>query len=96
MAEKTTAFKMQLLETTASLITAGFGIVAALAWNEAIKELITRYIPKDEGSDIIGLFVYAVIVTIVVVAASLLVSRSIAKLKEADAKLHKSDNEESQ
>jgi len=86
MEEKSTAFRIQVLETMATLITAGFGIVAALAWNEAIKKLITEYIPNTD-SQTMGLFIYAVVVTVIVVAASMLVSRSLAKLKEADAKL---------
>lgn len=31
---------MQIMETIAALMTAAFGLIAALAWNEAIKELI--------------------------------------------------------
>ena len=40
MSEKSDEFKVQLLETFASLITAAFGLVAALAWNDTIKAAI--------------------------------------------------------
>ena len=40
MSASTDAFKVQLLETFASLITAAFGLVAALAWNDTIKAAI--------------------------------------------------------
>lgn len=99
MEQKSNSFRIQVLETMATLITAGFGIVAALAWNEAIKQLINEYLPNTD-SQTIGLFVYAIIVTVIVVAATLLVSRALAKLKEADAKLtervksHKDSEEE--
>ncbi|MFA6679806.1 MAG: DUF5654 family protein [Candidatus Methanomethylophilaceae archaeon] len=77
-------FKIQLLETTAALITAAFGLVAALAWNAAIQALITEFISKDNG--LIGQFVYAIIVTVIAVVMTLLIARSIGKLKEADSK----------
>ena len=34
-------FKIQLLETTAALITAAFGLLAALAWHETIKTIMS-------------------------------------------------------
>ena len=42
MSAKSDEFKVQLLETFASLITAAFGLVAALAWNDTIKAVITK------------------------------------------------------
>ncbi|MFA6709837.1 MAG: DUF5654 family protein [Candidatus Methanomethylophilaceae archaeon] len=77
-------FKIQLLETTAALITAAFGLVAALAWNAAIQALIAEFISKDNG--LIGQFVYAIIVTVVAVIMTLMIARSIGKLKEAESK----------
>lgn len=47
-------------------ITAGFGLVASLAWNEAIKEAITVVFPQDQNS-LIAKFIYATIVTVIVV-----------------------------
>ena len=75
-------FKLQLLETTAALITAAFGLVAALAWNETIKTAIAMVFPND-GDSIWGLLVYAIIVTVIAVIATILIARSIGKLKEA-------------
>ena len=75
-------FKLQLLETTAALITAAFGLVAALAWNETIKTAIAMVFPND-GDSIWGLLVYAIIVTVIAVVATILIARSIGKLKEA-------------
>lgn len=77
-------FKIQLMETTAALITAAFGLIAALAWNGAIQALITKFISKD--NDLVGQFVYAIIVTIIAVVMTLLIARSIGKLKEAEVK----------
>ena len=53
------------LATMISLATAAFGVVAALAWNEFITELVKAYLPA--GSGLIGLFVYAVVITVMAV-----------------------------
>ena len=77
MSEKSDEFKVQLLETFASLITAAFGLVAALAWNDAIKAVF------GTEDDLVGMFVYAVVVTIIAVIMTLLISRSLSKAKKA-------------
>ncbi len=81
-------FKIQLLETTAALITAAFGLVAALAWNEAIKAIIAEFL-GDDGT-LVGLVVYALIVTVIAVIATILIARALGKLKAAA----KADKEE--
>ncbi len=48
-----------------SLASAAFGVVAALAWNAAITELFKQVL--SAGSGVVGLFVYAVVVTIIAV-----------------------------
>lgn len=74
----TTAFRIQVLDTIAALMTAAFGLIAALAWNEAIKWAVAQVFTSDPG---VGLFIYAIIVTILAVVAVILIGRSIAKLK---------------
>jgi hypothetical protein len=61
--------KREFKEKTITLILGGFGLVAALAWNEAIKTLFETLFPKK--SEIIGKFLYAIIVTFIVVLVSL-------------------------
>ena len=54
---------------TVTLILGGFGLVAALAWNEAIKTLFeTLFKASDQ---LIGKFIYALIVTFLVVLVSM-------------------------
>ena len=55
----------ELFKQMVSLSTAGFGLVAALAWNEAIQAFVNDYIAKyiSIGSTIISKFIYAVIIT---------------------------------
>jgi Zn-dependent protease with chaperone function len=74
-------FKVQLLETFAALITAAFGLVAALAWNETIKTAVKMVF--GENDDLIGLLVYAIIVTILAVIMTLWIARALGKAKDA-------------
>jgi hypothetical protein len=41
--------KLQIIETIAALMTAAFGLIAALAWNEAIRELIAQYFSAGDA-----------------------------------------------
>lgn len=52
-----------------SYITAAFGLVAGLAWNEAIKALIEFSFPLSRNT-LVAKFLYASLVTIVVVGIS--------------------------
>ena len=74
-----TSFKVLFLETTAALITSAFGLVAALAWNEAIKAAIALWLSADD--EVIGLVIYALIVTVIAVIATLLIALALAKAK---------------
>jgi predicted outer membrane lipoprotein len=69
--------KGQVLQTIATLLTTAFGLIAALAWNEAIKALILELVPKQDG--LTGLFIYAIIITVIAVVATILIGRAIAK-----------------
>lgn len=81
MSAKTDEFKVQLLETFASLITAAFGLVAALAWNDTIKAAVAEFFTED--SEIWGMLVYAIIVTVIAVIMTLIISRALSKAKKA-------------
>ena len=53
------------LQTMISLASAAFGVVAALAWNSAITALVKEIF--GTGAQIISLFLYAIIITIIAV-----------------------------
>ncbi|MDI6591820.1 MAG: DUF5654 family protein [Patescibacteria group bacterium] len=72
--------KKEFKEKTITLILGGFGLVAALAWNEAIETLFETLFPKK--SELIGKFIYAVLVTLIVV----LVSLQLRKVSETSSK----------
>ncbi len=61
------------------LLIASLGLVAALAWNQVVQELVNNYIKPFFGkqSGIISLLIYAVIVTILVVVITYFLSRFI-------------------
>lgn len=62
------SFKRELLEQMLTLSTAAFGLVAALAWNEAIKSFVDVYIqPYFPNTAIYYKFFYAIIVTLLAV-----------------------------
>lgn len=51
-------------QSVGNLATA-FSFVAALAWNEAVKSLISTFVPQGQGT--LSLFVYALSMTFVAV-----------------------------
>ena len=51
---------------TVAYISTAFGLVAGLAWNDAIKALIESLFPLAKNT-LLAKFVYAVLVTVVVV-----------------------------
>ncbi len=60
---------LEIITQMLTLATNGFGLVAALAWNSVIQEAITTYIKPyiGNGSGLISLSIYAVIVTVLAV-----------------------------
>ena len=55
--------------------------VAALAWNDTIKAAIALWLSADD--EVVGLLIYALIVTVIAVAATLLIAMALGKAKEA-------------
>ncbi len=67
----------EITKEVLKLSTSAFGLVAALAWNELIKEVVEQYIKPLVGgaSGIISLLIYAVIVTTLAVVITINLSR---------------------
>lgn len=78
--QKKKSLKLEILEKLASLITAGFGLVAALAWNEVIKEFFATVFPKPNV--LLGKFIYAIVLTIIIVIVTVKLGDIIGKIKE--------------
>ena len=73
--------KIEVLEKMASLATAGFGLVAALAWNDAIKAVFAQFFPKP-GDNIAALVGYALVITILVVIVTIQLGRAVNLAKK--------------
>ena len=67
-----------ILQTMITLAAASLGLVAALAWNEAIKALIKRVLGEDDS--LAGLFTYAILATLVAVVVLLVLGRAAARV----------------
>ncbi|MDP3995294.1 MAG: DUF5654 family protein [Patescibacteria group bacterium] len=74
--------RLEILEKMATLATAGFGLVAALAWNSAIQDLFKKVNVFGAPDGIIVKFAYAVLITIIVVLVTVGIGRAINRLKE--------------
>jgi hypothetical protein len=68
---------VEILTKMTDLATAGFGLVAALAWNEAIKSLFALIFPS--ASNVIAQFTYAIFITAIIVIITL----KLGKLSES-------------
>ena len=69
----------EIIEKVAALITAAFGLVAALAWNGAIQAVFKEVFGSAET--LVPMLVYAVVVTIIAVLATVWIGRLSAKAK---------------
>ena len=71
--------KSEVLTQIAALVTAAFGLVAALAWNGAIQAIFKAVFGTTDT--ITGQLIYAVVITIIAVIATILIARSVASAK---------------
>jgi len=78
-----TGVKEEMRERTLGYILTAFGLVAGLAWNDAVKSFIEHVFPADQtGNTLKAKFIYAVIITTVVVLVSAYLSRLSRKNKD--------------
>lgn len=67
----------EVIEKIAALITAAFGLVAALAWNEAIQEIFRLVFGEQSG--VWAMIFYAVVITIIAVVVTIWIGRVAEK-----------------
>lgn len=74
------AFHVELISRMVLLSTSGFGLVAALAWNNVVQEFVNTYLKKwlPSGSGVLSLLIYAIIITVLAV----LVTYELSKLQK--------------
>lgn len=78
--------KADIIEKLAALITAAFGLVAALAWNDAIKALFVGPCGAENAGALCALsaggpWVYALVITIIAVIATIWIGKVLEKAK---------------
>ena len=73
----------EILDKFSALISTALGLVAALAWNTAIQNLFTE-IFGAAGGKLTGQFIYAILITVVVIFATIAVSRAAERAKKAE------------
>lgn len=89
------AFRREVTDKMSALATAAFGLVAALAWNNAIQSAFKRYYPApDDPNAIVPLVGYALFITIVAVGVILLIGRAAGRLKEQQQAQERAEAEE--
>jgi hypothetical protein len=76
-------FHIEMVRQMLTLATAGFGLVAALAWNSLIQEFVNKYVKIwFPNSGLISLLIYAVIITAVAVLVTYQLSRVLQRLED--------------
>ncbi len=73
----------EILDKFSQLVTTALGLVAALAWNDAIQTIFQEYLGSAGGAIAAKLF-YAVLVTLVVIFATIAVSRAAERAKKLE------------
>ncbi len=79
---KERSLHVELIRQMITLSSSGFGLVAALAWNNVIKEFVDNYINKwiPQGGSLISLFIYALIVTSLAVFVTYQLSKLLKRV----------------
>lgn len=86
--QKEIGIHVAILKQMVTLTSSGFGLVAALAWNNVIQELVENHIKPylPQGSSLISLFFYAIVVTIFAVILTYNLTRVVKKLENREVK----------
>lgn len=77
--QKEKTLKTEILKQMLTLSTSAFGLVAALAWNQVIQEIVNNYIKPyvGDGSGLISLLIYAVLITLLAVTVTYFLTKFI-------------------
>lgn len=83
-AKKTKELRKEVRKNIAGYIVAGFALVGGLAWNDAIASLIELIFPKGGSNTILAKFIYALLVTIIIVMVSMYITKIMVKEEKED------------
>ncbi|MBI4708769.1 MAG: hypothetical protein HY764_01030 [Candidatus Portnoybacteria bacterium] len=85
MDEQKKKIKEEIRKSTAGYVMTALGLVAGLAWNEAIKAFIDFLFPLKQNT-LLAKFIYALAITFFVVLASIYIAKFLGKKEEEDDK----------
>jgi hypothetical protein len=80
LSERSREARAALADQTMAYVTAALSVVAGLAWNDAVKAAITYYFPA-QASSIAAQFLYAILMTVVVVVLTMILRRVIGLVR---------------
>jgi len=71
--------KGEVLDKIVALVTAAFGLVAALAWNGAIRAIFEAVF--GSADNVVAMLIYAVVVTIIAILVTIWIARAAKRAK---------------
>ena len=71
--------KGEVLDKIVALVTVAFGLVAALAWNGAIRAIFEAVF--GSADNIVAMLIYAVVVTIIAILVTIWIARVAKRAK---------------
>ncbi len=80
---ESTKISREVKEKTLGFILTAFGLVAGLAWNEAIQSLIKSFFAVDKDSIWVK-FIYAIVITVIVVIVTIYLTRLFGKEEKSN------------
>lgn len=90
MAESSNTNKLhiEIVRQMLTLATAGFGLVAALAWNSLIQAFVEDYIKVwlPQGGKMTSLVIYALVITLMAVFVTYQLSKVLRRLEAKEDK----------
>lgn len=76
--------KLEFLDKTTDLFLTSLGLVAALAWNEAIQAIVKEFFPEQNG--LWPKILYALLLTVILVIVSWRLNKLMKLLKVEEEK----------
>lgn len=93
--ERVQELPVMIIKNIITLASSGFGVVIALAWNEAIQTLVKSYIDPYLGknSGLLSMFIYAIIVTVLAVIVSMQLTTIQKRIEKYQGRDEEKDEE---
>lgn len=81
--EENKKLHVEVVKQMVTLSTSGFGLVAALAWNNVVQEFVKNYLNKwlPQGSSIFSMLIYAIIITLLAVIVTFQLSNLLKRIE---------------